>query len=89
MRSETELAAAGKALTSGEDSLTAFSKRLADWTHALDPTRPVTANMVLPIVSYYTGYAQVQDVAGMSYRAPIYDRARLWEPKLWIIGNEN
>ncbi|MEM7809659.1 MAG: glycoside hydrolase family 2 TIM barrel-domain containing protein, partial [Planctomycetota bacterium] len=86
---EEQLAEAGRKLNEREGSLTSVAQKLADWTRELDTSRPVTANMVLPIISYFSGYAQVQDVAGMSYRMRLYDRCHRWEPDLPIIGNEN
>ena len=63
--------------------------KLADWTRALDTTRPVVANMILPSASYESGYADALDVAGYSYRRVMYDYGHENYPDLPVMGTEN
>ena len=65
------------------------AKRLSGWTKDLDITRPVVANLILPSVSYVSGYTDALDVAGFSYRRVVYDYARANFPKKMILGTEN
>lgn len=65
------------------------AQRLARWVEAIDPNRPITANCILPSVSYLSGYADALDVIGYSYRRVIYDYGHQHYPYLPIIGNEN
>ena len=44
------------------------AKKLAIWTRELDTTRFVTANCILPTSSFETGYTDVLDVVGFSYK---------------------
>ena len=52
----------------GEYILTETAKRVNDWVKELDTTRPTTANLVVPHVSHVSGYADVVDHVGYSYR---------------------
>lgn len=65
------------------------ANQLANWTCDLDKTRPITANCILPSVSYLSGYADALDVIGFSYRRVVYDYGHKLYPHLPIIGNEN
>lgn len=63
--------------------------KLAAWTRELDTTRPVVANCILPSASFETGYADVLDVVGFSYRRVMYDYARTHYPDKVVMGTEN
>ncbi|MGC6431154.1 MAG: glycoside hydrolase family 2 TIM barrel-domain containing protein, partial [Jejuia sp.] len=52
----------------GEYILAETAHKLAKWTRALDTTRPVTTNMVVPQTSMVSGYAEAVDISGFSYR---------------------
>ncbi len=65
------------------------AQRLSKWTKALDTTRVVTANMILPSVSLESGYGDAVDVAGFSYRRILYDYAHENYPNKVIMGTEN
>ncbi|CAM4412498.1 glycoside hydrolase family 2 TIM barrel-domain containing protein [Vibrio agarivorans] len=65
------------------------ANKLSKWVKALDMTRPVTANCILPSASYLSGYADALDVIGFSYRRVVYDYGHEHYPHLPIIGNEN
>ena len=65
------------------------AKNLAQLVRKVDTTRPIIANMVNPSVSHHSGFADVLDVAGYSYRQPIYDYARRYYPTVPIMGTEN
>ena len=57
-----------------------MAKTLAAWTRALDSTRPVIANCILPSASFQTGYADALDIVGFSYRRVMYDYAKKLYP---------
>lgn len=63
--------------------------KLASWTRDLDTTRPVVANCILPSASFETGYAEVLDVVGFSYRRVMYDYAQEHYPDKVVMGTEN
>lgn len=63
--------------------------KLAAWTRELDTTRPVVANCILPSASFESGYADVLDVVGFSYRRVMYDYAREHYPDKVVMGTEN
>jgi beta-galactosidase len=63
--------------------------KLANWTKEVDTTRPVTANMVTPSVSHYTGYGEVLDIIGYSYRQSVYEYGHKHYPNKMIVGTEN
>lgn len=65
------------------------AKKLADWTRELDTTRYVTANCILPSASHLSGYADVLDVVGYSYRRVLYDYGHKNYPYKPIMGTEN
>ena len=65
------------------------AKKLAAWTREMDTTRPVTANCILPSISYETGYIDALDVAGFSYRRVMYDYAHKNYPDKPAMGTEN
>jgi beta-galactosidase len=63
--------------------------KLAKWAREIDTTRPISANMVTPSVSHHTGFAEVLDIAGYSYRQPIYDYGHRHYPDKMAMGHEN
>ena len=65
------------------------AKKLAKWTRELDTTRYITANCILPSASHLSGYADVLDVVGYSYRRVIYDYGHKNYPNKVIMGTEN
>lgn len=65
------------------------AKKLAEWTREMDTTRPVTANCILPSISYETGYIDALDIAGFSYRRVLYDYAMNNYPDKPVMGTEN
>ena len=65
------------------------AKKLAAWTREMDTTRPVTANCILPSISYETGYIDALDVAGFRYRRVMYDYAHKNYPDKPAMGTEN
>ncbi|WP_163131933.1 sugar-binding domain-containing protein [Agarivorans sp. Alg241-V36] len=64
------------------------AQQLAQWVREEDLSRPVTANCILPSVSYLSGYAKALDVIGFSYRQVLYDYGQQHHPQLPIISNE-
>ncbi|KXX70942.1 glycoside hydrolase family 2 TIM barrel-domain containing protein [Flammeovirga sp. SJP92] len=67
----------------------ATAKKLADWTKELDTTRYVTANCILPTSSFETGYTDVLDVVGFSYKPHKYDYFKETYPNKIMMGTEN
>ncbi|WP_033194784.1 glycoside hydrolase family 2 TIM barrel-domain containing protein [Ochrovirga pacifica] len=65
------------------------AKKLADWTREMDTTRPVTANCILPTSSFETGYTDVLDVVGYSYKPHKYDYFKKTYPNKAMMGTEN
>ncbi len=65
------------------------AQKLADWVREADATRPVTANLVIPSVSFFSGYADALDVVGLSYRNSVYDYIHKHYPEKMIFGTEN
>jgi hypothetical protein len=63
--------------------------KLAKWVREVDSTRAVIANLVTPSVSHYTGYADVLDVVGYSYRQGLYEYGHHHYPDKMIMGTEN
>ena len=68
MFSADEMKARYNASEKGEFILTETAQKLSLWTKDLDTTRPTTANFVVPQVSMVSGYADVVDISGFSYR---------------------
>lgn len=64
------------------------AQKLAKWTREVDMTRPVTANCILPSVSYATGYTDALDLVGYSYRQVIYNYGHE-NYDLPVMGTEN
>ena len=65
------------------------AQKLAAWTRQMDTTRVVTANCILPSISFESGYIDALDVAGFSYRRVMYDYAKKNYPDKPIMGTEN
>jgi len=65
------------------------AQKLSKWTKALDTTRPVTANLILPSASHLSGYTDALDVIGYSYRRVLYDYGHKNYPDKPIMGTEN
>lgn len=65
------------------------ARKLAAWTREKDPTRPVTANCILPTSSFETGYTEALDVVGLSYKPDKYDYFKQTYPDLPMMGTEN
>ncbi len=65
------------------------AQKLADWIREVDPSRPVTANLVIPSVSFFSGYADALDIVGLSYRNIVYDYIHELYPEKMIFGTEN
>ena len=76
-------------LPKAEHTIGETAQKLADWTRALDTTRTVTANCILPTSSHESGYGAALDVVGYSYRRVIYDYGHENYPDKPLIGNEN
>lgn len=69
--------------------LTETAQKLANWTRELDNTRPVTANLIIPVASLASGYAGVLDIVGFSYQVKQYDWSKKHYPNMHFTGNEN
>ena len=78
-----------QALPDRKYKLTETASRLADWVRELDDTRPVTANLIIPVASLASGYAQTLDVVGFSYQTAQYNWAKKNYPDMLLTGNEN
>jgi hypothetical protein len=63
--------------------------KLAKWVREIDTTRAITANMVTPSVSHHSGFADVLDVVGYSYRQSEYEYGHRHYPDKMILGTEN
>ena len=72
----------------GEFILAETAKKVNSWVKDLDPTRKTTANLVIPQVSHVSGYADVVDLVGYSYRNPDIDWAQVHFPHKQITINE-
>lgn len=69
--------------------LTETAKKLSNWARALDTTRPLTTNLIIPQVSLISGYADTVDIAGFSYRNVTIPWALNNFPDKLITINEN
>ncbi|WP_231961806.1 glycoside hydrolase family 2 TIM barrel-domain containing protein [Algibacter lectus] len=76
-------------LPRGKYDIGETAQKLSKWTKALDTTRPVTANFILPSASHLSGYADALDVIGYSYRRVLYDYGHKNYPDKPIMGTEN
>ncbi|WP_338399517.1 sugar-binding domain-containing protein [Persicobacter psychrovividus] len=75
--------------TSGVDECAQTAQNLAKWLKEIDTTRPVTANLVIPTVSNFSGYADALDIVGLSYRQSVYDYCHRNYPEMTFLGTEN
>lgn len=73
----------------GEYNLAETAKNLSRWVKEADTSRPVTANLVIPSVSNFSGYAEALDVVGLSYRQVVYDYCKRNYPDMVFLGTEN
>ncbi|MFI3205876.1 MAG: glycoside hydrolase family 2 TIM barrel-domain containing protein [Clostridia bacterium] len=64
------------------------ANNLTRWTKELDDTRAITANCVLPSVSYEIGYGDALDVMGFSGRNFVYENFHEKYPHIPILGTE-
>ena len=76
-------------LPRGKHDIGETGAKLARWTREMDPTRPVTANCILPSSSHLTPYGESLDIVGYSYRRVLYDYGRKHYPDKVIMGTEN
>ncbi len=74
---------------SSEYNLAKTAQQLANWIRELDTSRPVTANLVIPSVSNFSGYAEALDIVGLSYRQSVYDYCKRHYPEMVFLGTEN
>lgn len=65
------------------------AQRLSKWVKEVDTTRPVTANLIIPVASCVTGYADALDVVGFSYQIKQYDWCKKNFPNMMFTGSEN
>ncbi|MEM6643697.1 MAG: glycoside hydrolase family 2 TIM barrel-domain containing protein, partial [Bacteroidota bacterium] len=84
-----EMKARYEALPEREYVLAETAKRLSGWVKELDTSRPVTANLIIPVASLATGYADALDVVGFSYQIAQYDWSKKNYPDMHFTGNEN
>ncbi|MBI9057114.1 MAG: DUF4982 domain-containing protein [Labilibaculum sp.] len=63
--------------------------KLSKWVKEVDLSRPVTANLVIPTVSNFSGYADALDIVGLSYRQAVYDYCKKNYPDKVFLGTEN
>lgn len=73
----------------GEYVLSETARKLSEWVRALDTTRPVTANFIIPQVSHVSGYADAVDIVGYSYRNSVLPWGQKHFPEVPITINEN
>jgi beta-galactosidase len=78
-----------KALPDRKYKLAETAKKLVKWVKNLDISRPVTANLIIPVASLASGYAQTLDIVGFSYQVNQYDWSKKYYPNLHFTGNEN
>ncbi len=76
-------------LPKGKYDIGETAQKLARWTKAIDTTRPVIANCILPSASYEAGYADALDIVGFSYRRVMYDYGHKNYPNKPLMGTEN
>ncbi|AXT50221.1 DUF4982 domain-containing protein [Aquimarina sp. BL5] len=73
----------------GEYDLAKTAINLSNWVKEIDTTRPVTANLVIPAVSNFSGYADALDLVGLSYRQAVYEYSYKNYPDKTFLGTEN
>lgn len=62
-----------------------IARRMVERIHSLDSTRPVTAGLNHPDVSYTNGVMDALDVIGLNYNADWYEKLKGWKP---VFGSE-
>lgn len=73
----------------GAHVLAKTAANLSHWVKEMDRSRPVTANTVIPSVSCFSGYSDVLDIVGLSYRHAVYDYLHKNYPEKIFLGTEN
>ena len=76
-------------LPRGKYDIGKTAQKLSKWTKAIDTTRPVIANCILPSSSHLSGYTDALDIVGYSYRRVLYDYGHKNYPNKPIMGTEN
>ncbi|MGQ1909097.1 glycoside hydrolase family 2 TIM barrel-domain containing protein [Marinifilum sp. RC60d5] len=84
-----EMKARYNALPDRKYKLAETAQRLSKWVKELDTTRAVTANLIIPVASCASGYADALDVVGFSYQIAQYDWCKKNYPNMMFTGNEN
>ncbi|TNJ43214.1 glycoside hydrolase family 2 protein [Tamlana fucoidanivorans] len=84
-----EMKARYNALPERKYVLAETAHRLSKWVKEMDITRPVTANLIIPVASCASGYADALDVVGFSYQIKQYDWCKEHYPDMLFTGNEN
>ncbi len=74
--SPKEMKARYDASKKGEYILVETAKKINDVVKELDPTRTTSANFIIPQVSMVSGFADIVDIAGFSYRNADIDWAQ-------------
>ena len=65
-----------------------LSRKMQDWCHQLDPTRPVTQGLDRVDEALASGVAQMMDVPGFNYRLPKYEKGIGILPQGFLLGSE-
>lgn len=73
----------------GEHVLAEQAADLSRWIKEVDRSRVVTANLVMPSISHFSGYTDALDIVGYSYRTVNYDWGHRNYPEKLILGTEN
>lgn len=84
-----EMKARYKELPDRKYKLAETAQRLSKWVKEVDTTRAVTANLIIPVASCASGYADALDVVGFSYQIAQYDWCKKNYPDMLFTGNEN
>lgn len=84
-----EMQARYNSLPDRKYKLAETAKRLAGWVKEMDKTRPVTANLIIPVASCASGYAAALDVVGFSYQIAQYDWCKKNYSDMMFTGSEN
>ncbi|WP_366183856.1 glycoside hydrolase family 2 TIM barrel-domain containing protein [Flavobacterium ovatum] len=84
-----EMKARYDALPNRKYKLAETAQRLSKWVKDLDTTRPVTANLIIPVASLASGYGDALDVVGFSYQTNQYDWTKKNYPNKMMTGSEN
>ena len=73
----------------GDHVLAETAQQLAQWIKEVDDSRVVTANVVMPSISYFSGYIDALDIVGYSYRTVLNEWGGKHYPEKLIVGTEN